>query len=287
MPVLDTEEYIEQAYFFRVYRERLAENVPAQDILASVHEEILSTTKLPMAIEFLKGEILLTGRVSEGMTRLGHYFTPFQTFVMQRAEEERSRFDQKIALEVLEHEAAYRAKGPTPQGLFVYQFECISRNRLGYDHGMVAMSGDPLFDEGWRDWIRKTRLRLGTVEFNEVIYYASEQHVLDRRRTEPSYAPKGAVLFGTKEGRIALANRGRDPLYMFAALQRQLGYPAVPRPKPSHSPERLIPELQRRIEQLEKRLQLVEAEQKGKLDISQFVVKPPDDFPDDVSPPPG
>ena len=156
MPRLDTEEYIEQAYFFRVYRERLGENVPAQDVLASVHEEILSTTKLPMAIEFLRGEILLTGRVSEGMTRLSHYFTPFQTFVMQRAEEDRSRFDQKIALEVLEHEATYRAGGPTPQGLFAYQFECISRNRLGYDYGMMAMSGDPIFDEAWRDWIRKT-----------------------------------------------------------------------------------------------------------------------------------
>ena len=285
MPVLDTEEYIEQAYFFRVYRERQAESVPAQDILASVHEEILSTTKLPMAIEFLRGEILLTGRVSEGMTRLAHYFTPFQTFVMQRAEEDRSRFDQKIALEVLEHEAAYRAKGPTPQGLFVYQFECVSRNRLGYDYGMMAMSGDPLFDEAWRDWIRKTRFRLGTIEFNEVIYHASEQNVLDRRRTDPAYEPKSAVLFGAKEGRIALANRGRDPLYMFAALQRQLGYPGVPRPKPSHSPERLIPELQRRIEHLEKRLQLVESEQKGKLDISQYTIKPPDDFPDEPGQP--
>ena len=33
-------------------------------------------------------------------------------------------------------------------------------------------------------------------------------------------------LFAEKEGKIAKANRGRDPL-LFAALQRQLGYPEV------------------------------------------------------------
>ena len=77
---LDREEYIEQAYFFRVYRERLEESVPAQSILDSIHEEILSTTNLPMAIDFLRGEILLTGRVGDGMARLAHYFTPFQVF---------------------------------------------------------------------------------------------------------------------------------------------------------------------------------------------------------------
>jgi hypothetical protein len=279
MPGLDREEYIEQAYFFRVYRERLAQSMPAQEILGSVHEEILSTTRLPMAIEFLKGEIVLTGRISDGMARLAHYFTPFQTYVMDRAESERSRFDQKIALEVLEHEAAYRATSPTRPGLFVYQFECLSRNRLGYDRGMEAMASDPEYDADWKAWILKTRLRLGAVEFNEVVYHASEQFVIDRRRAaqDPTWEPTSPVLFGAKEGRIALANRGRDPLYMFAALQRQLGYPAVPRPKPSHSPERLIPELNRRIDQLEKRLQLLESEQKGKLDLTQFTVKPPED----------
>ena len=33
-PVLDREEYVEQAYFFRTFRERLADNLPAQDVLA-------------------------------------------------------------------------------------------------------------------------------------------------------------------------------------------------------------------------------------------------------------
>ena len=57
MPVLDREEYIEQAYFFQAFRERLLDGMPAQDILARVGEELLSTTRLPLAISFLLTEI--------------------------------------------------------------------------------------------------------------------------------------------------------------------------------------------------------------------------------------
>src|SRR5215213_3258421 len=96
-PLLDREEYIEQAYLFRVYRERLDENLSAQDILTSIGEEVLATSKLPLAIDFLKGEILLNGRISGGMARIPHYFTPFQTFVMSKAEDDKSRFDIRIA----------------------------------------------------------------------------------------------------------------------------------------------------------------------------------------------
>src|SRR4029079_15155248 len=110
--LLDREEYIEQAYFFRVFRERLDANVPAQEILATIHEEVLSTTKLPLAIEFLKGEIVPAGRLSLGMAHLAHYFTPFQTFVISQSEEDRSRFKQRTAFEVLQYEAQYRAGGP-------------------------------------------------------------------------------------------------------------------------------------------------------------------------------
>lgn len=274
--LLEREEYVEQAYFFRVFRERLDENVPAQEILATVHEEILSTTKLPMAIEFLKGEILHTGRLSQGMSHLSHYFTPFQTFVMSRAEEDRSRFDQKTALDVLQHEARYRSGTPTPAGLFAYQFESISRNKLGYDRGMEAMAQDPLFDEVWSDWILRARLQLGAVDFADLMYLFSEEFVIERRRAsgDADFQTSHAILFGAKEGRIAKANRGKDPLYMFAALQRHLGYPAVPRPRPQVGPEKDIPALQAKIIQLEKRLQLVESELKGSLDLSQFYVKP-------------
>ena len=71
-PILDREEYIEQAYFFRVYRERLQENVPSQEILQTIQEEILATTRLPMAIDFLRTEILHSGRISDAMQRLPH-----------------------------------------------------------------------------------------------------------------------------------------------------------------------------------------------------------------------
>src|SRR5262249_20404462 len=158
---------------FRVFRERLDENVPAQEVLSTIHEEILSTTKLPVAIEFLKGEMLLTGRLSTGMAHLAHYFTAFQTFVITRAEEDRSRLDQKTALEILRYEAKYRAGSPNPTGLFVYQFESISRNKLGYDRGMEAMAQDPLYDAAWRDWVLRSRLQLGALDFADIIHLSS------------------------------------------------------------------------------------------------------------------
>ena len=57
MPVLEREEYIEQAYFFHTFRERLVDGLPAQEILARIGEELLSTTKLPLAVSFLHAEI--------------------------------------------------------------------------------------------------------------------------------------------------------------------------------------------------------------------------------------
>lgn len=275
-PLLNREEYIEQAYFFRVYRERLEENIASQEILTSIHEEILTTTRLPMAIEFLKAELLLNGRIGEGMARLPHYFTAFQTFVINMAEEERSRFEQKTALQVLEREAIYRSETPTPSGLFVYQFESICRNRLGYDRGMEAMSRDSLYNEVWQTWIRRARLQLGAVDLAEMIYLHSAHFVQERSRLlgDPGFQPSQSILFGVQEGRIARANRGRDPLYMFAALQRHLSYPEVPRIHIKHGPEKDIPEMRAQIQQLEKRIQLIESELKGTFDLSQFYVKP-------------
>jgi hypothetical protein len=272
---LDREEYIEQAYFFRVYRERLDEGQPAQTILTSIHEELLSTTKLPLAVQFLAGEVLLNGRLSGGMARLPHYFSAFQSFVMRMAEEERSKFEEKTALHVLEREAEYRSGSPTPAGLFVYQFESLSRNRLGYDRGLEAMSADPLYDETWRDWMLKIRRLLGSADFADLIFSRSEFYVSEQRRKRKNkhFEPKYPILFAAKEGRIAWANRGKDPLYMFAALQRHLNYPQVPFARPAVGPERDIPMLKAQVELLEKRLQLVEAELKGNLDLSQFYSK--------------
>src|SRR5262249_40193457 len=145
-----------------------------------------------------------------------------------------------------------------------------------YDRGMESIAQDPLYSEEWRDWILRVRLQLGAMDFADLMYLHSEDYVHERRRTtgERDYQPAHPILFGAKEGRISRANRGKDPLYMFAALQRHLGYPVVPRARPTFGPEREIPALQAKVAQLEKRLHLVESELKGSLDLSQYYVKP-------------
>lgn len=274
MPVLDREEYIEQAYFFRVFRERLGANQPAQEILLRVPEEILATTRLPLAIQFLATELKHTGSLASGFARLTHYFTPFQAFIIRQAEEEVRRFTLETALLVLERLAAYLAGQPTPQGLFVYQFETLSRNRLGYDAGLEAMVADPFYDADWRAYLEWLRRQLGVIDFADLIYLRSALYVRDQRRRQPDYEPPVPVLFGEKEGRIAKANSGRDPLYLFAALQRQLGYPEVPRPRPPDDTTSRLETLQVKLRDLEKRLKLLESEVKGQLDLSQFYVRP-------------
>jgi hypothetical protein len=284
--VLEREEYIEQSYFFRVFRERVAANQPAQEILARVHEEILAITRLPLAIQFLSTELKHTGTLSSGFARLGHYFTPFQAFVVRQTEEEGRRFTLETALLVLERLAAYLAGQPSPQGLFVYQFESLSRNRLGYDGGLEAMAADPLYDADWRGYLAWLKRQLGVIEFAELIYVRSDLYVKDQRRQTPGYEPPVPALFGEKEGRIAKAHSGRDPLYLFAALQRHLGYPEVPRPRAPDDTTSRLESLKVQVRELEKRLKLVESEVKGQLDLSQFYArpdqKPPSAADDDV-----
>jgi len=277
-PQLPREEYIEQAYFFRVFRERLDDGTPSQLILSHIREEILSTTNLPMAIDFLFGEVQLNGSLSAGMEKLPHYFVPFQTFIMKKAEDDASKFDLRIALRILEREAEYRSsENVSPAALFLYQFECISRNRLGYDFSMLAIADDPVYTADWKQWILKIRFDLGTTDFADMVYLRSAQRVEEVRRRErnPDFEPSYAVLFDMQTGRIANANRGKDPLYMFAALQRQLGFPEVPRPAPQKSGSVFQTPVEQRFQRLEARLALLEQEQKGELDLSQFY-KPED-----------
>jgi len=268
--LLDREEYIEQSYFFRVFRERMAENMAAQDILRHVHEEILSTTRLPYAIQFLGTELKHSGLLSSGFARLPHYFTPFQTFVIRQAEEARLRFSMETALLILEREADYRARQVTQAGLFVYQFEAISRNRLGYDGGLACMAGDPLYGDDWKTYIELVRRQVGVVDFADLVYLRSDFYVSEQKRRETDYRPPLVPLFQEKEGKIARANRGRDPLYLFAALQRQLGYPEVPRPRPRDDVASLLITLQAKLRDLEMRLKLLESETRGQVDLSQF-----------------
>jgi hypothetical protein len=276
MPVLDREEYIEQAYFFRAFRERLLDGQPAQEILARVGEELLSTTRLPMAIAFLKTEIKLSGLMAPAMARLSHYFSDFQTHVVSQAEHDVSRFPMEQALLILEREAKFKADGPSLPGLFVYQFETLSRNRLGYNRGLEAMAADPFYDEDWHDYIVTLRARIGDVDFADLIFVRSAYFVTERRRTLPDFQPKFPVLFGEKEGKIARANRGRDPLYLFSALQRQLGYPEVPRPRRPDEAEARIALLEQRIMQLENRIKALESEVHDDVDLTQFQVRPED-----------
>jgi hypothetical protein len=276
MPVLDREEYIEQAYFFHTFRERVLDGLPSQEILARIGEELLSTTKLPIAVSFLYGEMKGTGQLGPAMERLSHYFTPFQAHVMGQAENDLSRFATDQALLVLEREAKFKAEGPTLPALFVFQFEALSRNRLGYTRGLAAMAGDPLYTEDWHDYILTLRARLGDVDFADLIYVRSEQFATERRRLNPEFTPKFPILFGEKEGKIARANRGRDPMYLFAALQRQLGYPAVPRPRRPDELEARVALLEQKIVQLENRLKSAESDLQHDADLSQVLVKPED-----------
>jgi hypothetical protein len=276
MPVLEREEYIEQAYFFHTFRERLLDGLPAQDILARIGEELLSTTKLPMAVSFLYAEIKGTGVMGPAMARINHYFTPFQTHVVSQAELDQNRFSMDQALLILEREAKFKSEGPSLPALFVFQFEALSRNRLGYTKGLAAMAAEPFYSEDWYDYILTLRSRLGDVDFADLIFVRSEHFIKERQRLNPDFTPKFPTLFGEKEGKIARANRGRDPRYLFSALQRQLGYPEVPRPRRPDELEARVVLLEQRIAQLENRLKLAESEIQQDLDLSQVMVKPED-----------
>ncbi len=268
--VLEREEYIEQAYFFRVMRERLADNLAAQDLLERIHQEILSTTRLPYAIQFLATELKHSGLLSSGFAKLPHYFTPFQAFLVRASEEPALRFNTETALLVMQREAEYRAGALTPAGLFIYQFEVLSRNRLGYADGLRCMAEDGFYDPAWRAYLQFVLLQGGEVDFADLVYLRSDLYVKEQRRGDPGYEPPAPPLFGEKEGKIANASRGRDPLYLFAALQRQLGYPEVPRPRAPDDLAAKLAALQTKFRELETRLRLLEAEARGRVDLSEF-----------------
>ena len=269
--VLDREEYVEQAYFFRTFRERVAHNLPTQDVLATLDQEILTTTRLPMAVQFLATEVTHSGVLATGFERLSHYFTPFQGFVIRQAEEEGRKFAMDTALLVLEREATYRAGTPTKPGLFVYQFETITRNRLVYMDGLTAMSEDPFYDPDWKAYLETVRRSVGVVDFGDLVYYRSDFAVTEQRRRNPAFEPSVRMLFGEKEGKIAKASRGRDPLFLFAALQRQLNYPEVPRSVVRDDTTTKLEMMQTKMRELEARLKLLESETRGgPIDWSQF-----------------
>lgn len=268
--MLPREEYVEQAYFFRILIERHGQQVPLQELLEQSKHELLASTKLPMAIDLLLSELKHIGKMSSGMRLLGHYFCPFQTFLVASAETDRGRFDYQTALKILAAEAKYRSEeNCDPQGLFFFQFEAIARNRLNYDQGLGAMSEDAMYGDDWKQWLLILRRQLGLVDLAELIFVRSERYVQRRKQFGVS-DQEAPVLFGEIEGKIAKANVKKDPLYLFAAMQRHLGYPPVPRLEPVDPLPSLIPLMRRQIERLESRVRLLEEENRGGIDITKF-----------------
>jgi hypothetical protein len=269
--MLPREEFVEQAYLFRILSERIDQDITLQDLLEQCRFEVLATTKLPLAIGFLLTELKHSGVMADGMKRLLHYFTPFQTFVIEQSELDVGQFDFRAALNVLRFEAEYRAKSDSMQGMFFYQFEVLCRNRLNYDRGLKAMSDDPIYSPEWREWLLIVRKQLGIIELADLIYGRSEDFVAYRKRhlgedAEAEYP----ILFGDREGKIAFANRRKEPLFLFAAMQRHLGYPPVPRREVRDTAIEMIPQMHRRLERLEIRLKFLEDEQRQGIDITKF-----------------
>src|SRR5690606_32337950 len=105
----------------------------------------------------------------------------------------------------------------------------------------------------WREWILTVRRQIGLIDFADLVYVRSQLYVEQQTKRQDFNDPSEfkPVLFGEGEGRIALANRRKDPLLFFSALQRQLGYPAVPKPKPVDDVREKTEQLARRVERLE------------------------------------
>jgi len=261
---LPLEEYVEQAFLFETFRSRIEEGYSAQEFLTAIRSELITTVQLPMAIGFLLTDMKHTGTLSSAMRRITHYFTPFQTFVIAESEREYSRFDFRIALEILAREAKYRSETPPIQGLFFYQLETICRNRLGYDRGLDTLMQDDAYNDDWKEWLSILRKQIGLVDLAEMIFYRSEFY--QTQNADADVVP----LFGEREGRIAAAARRREPVFLFSALSRHLGYPTVPRQKRATEEENLVPLLQRRVEHLENRLQLLEEELRGGVNLNRF-----------------
>ncbi len=271
---LERPEYVEQAYLYQLLRERTAEQIPMQESLEQIRFELLTTTNLPIAIDYLLTELKHSGLMSPAMFKLAHYFTPFQAYLVSEAEQETGRFAMDMALSVLEAEAKYRVQTASAEGLFFFQFEVLCRNRLNYDKGLTMISNDPIFDADWAKWILMLRAQIGLVDFADLLFLASDEYRERLIDAGESIEGKGPFLFGRREGRIALGNRQKEPLFLFSAMQRHLGYPAVPRRTPRDENPDLVPQLMRRMERLEGRIKLMEEERRTGLDITKFYKKP-------------
>ncbi|QEG22602.1 hypothetical protein [Mariniblastus fucicola] len=269
--VLSPEEYVEQAYLFKALMERMSADEPIQELLGYLREEILATTKLPMAIDFLLAEVKQLGTMATAMKRIAHYFTPYQSFLIGTAEDDHAQLQMRSALHLLYHDAKLRSEHADRPTMFFHQFESLCRHSLDYDYGLQAIAVDPIYDDTWQRWILGVRHKLGMVDMADLVYIHSEYYLQRKREDDETPDP---ILFGEKEGRIALANRTKETHYLFLALQRQLGYPPVPLPQKVDPADELIPKLKRMVERLEVRVKFLEDEQRNQgIDLSKFYKK--------------
>ncbi|MEZ6095207.1 MAG: hypothetical protein R3C03_13415 [Pirellulaceae bacterium] len=271
---LNNEEYIEQSHLFRAMATRVEGGESSQERLKMVREEILTTTRLPLAIDYLSAELSHSGTMATAMKRMSHYFTPFQTFLIECAESEKSRFDINRAFVILDHEARFRTECTSLAAFFFFQFETLCRNRLNYASGLDAMSQDPIYDSVWQGWLKTIRHKIGIVELADLVYVHSDFYMIRSAAEGLQTETPDPILFGEKEGRIALANRRKEPMFFFAALQRQLKYPLIPKLEVKESITDQIPKLQRQLERMEVRIKLLEDENREKgIDLAQFYKK--------------
>ena len=247
------------------------------------------TTKLPLAIDFLRTEVLHGGRLNPAMAKIGHYFTPFQTFVVAAG-----RVGQ---VEVRHGDRAVnpRADGGVPgAGAFAggavhLPVRVRGAEPAGLRRRPAGRRRRPLFrtprggpgSPAWRGrWGRRTSPTWS------ISAATSSSRAAAGPNTTPTGGPATRCCSTARLGRIARANRGKDPLYMFAALQRQLGYPRVPKPA-APADDKLPPAQEARLARLEKRLQLLEAEQRGTgIDLHEFHAPRPESAGLDLDEPP-
>ena len=275
--ILAEEEYVEQAYLFRALKERSNSSEPIQDLMAYVKEEILATTKLPMAIDYLLSELNHVGTMALAMERMAHYFAPVQAFLVASAESDKGTFDIRLAFDILARESQFRSESACAEAMFFYQFETICRNRLDYDSGLNAIARDPIYNEDWKHWILKIRSQLGLVGIADLVYVHSEYYLQQEQSAGHETETPAPLLFNEKVGRIALANRTKQPLYFFSALQRQMKYPQVVKPVRKSTDRDALPKLIAAVQRLESRIKMLEDEQRGQgIDLSQFYRKKDD-----------
>ena len=96
------------------FRERLLDGLHVAGHPARIGEELLSTTRLPLAVSFLCTDVKGPGPDGARPWR-GSAITspPFQTHVVDQAEQDTSRFAMEQALLVLEREAKFKAENPS------------------------------------------------------------------------------------------------------------------------------------------------------------------------------